>query len=111
MIIDIQPGVRVNVPAQADFTVRTESSFSSGELGLPGTLVALEYQKFDGSQGEIEGTISNTDFLFLITPDLFVPGEWTINPRVKVSGYTRRWPQPAILNVGGPLIAGADCGC
>lgn len=109
MIIDIEPGAKVNVPTQADFLVRMESAFSSGELA--GVIPALEYRKYDGSAGEIAGSVSGTDFLFLVTPSIFSPGEWTINPRATVSSKVRRWPLPAVLVFGDPLTAGANCGC
>ncbi len=111
MIITIEPGLKVNVPAASDFLVRVATAFSAGELALPGTVVALEYQKFDGTAGEIAGTIDDTDLVFPIVPGQFTSGEWTINPRALVSGYVRRWPSPAILVVGAPLVQVVDCGC
>ena len=109
MIIDIQPGAKVKVPTDRDFQVRTATSFDPGELA--GVTPVLQYARYDGVRGEIPGTVSGTDFLFPIAPGDFIVGESTINFKAIVSGKSRGWPEPAILDFGDPLVAGADCAC
>jgi hypothetical protein len=109
MIIEIAPDTRSNVPTGADFLARIESSFAAGEL--IGVIPLLKFRKWDGTSGEIIGTVNDTDFLFPITPEIFTPGEWTINPEATVSAKVHRWPRPAILVFEDPLTAGADCAC
>jgi hypothetical protein len=109
MIIDIEPGSKVKVPTKRDFIVRTATSFDPGELVA--VVPVLEYARYDGASGEINGTVDTADFLFPIVPGLFTPGEWTVNFRAVVSGKTRGWPQPAILDFGDPLAAGCENGC
>lgn len=109
MIIDIEPGGKAKVPTDRDFLVRTATSFAGGEL--VGVIPVLEYAKWDGIRGTIDGEVSGTDFLFPVAPGNFTPGEWTVNFRAEVSGKVRGWPEPAILDFGDPLIARADCAC
>jgi hypothetical protein len=112
MIIEIEPGERVRIPENSDIQVRLESPFSGSELDEPGVEIALEYLGFNGAQSEITGTHSGSVIVFLITAGLFTSkGDWTINPRVKASGYTRHWPEPAILEVGNNLHQRRDCDC
>ncbi len=111
MIIEIEPGARVTVPSDSDYQIRMETSFSALELSDAGTEIGLSYMGPTGVAGEITGSRSGTDVLFLVTPSQFSPGEWNINPRLKVSGFTRRWPISATLVVKGPTMPGVDCGC
>lgn len=109
MIIEIAPGDRISVPTNRDFQVRTATSFAAGELSA--VIPVLEYAKYDGVRGEIPGTVSGTDFLFPVAAGDFTRGEWTVNFRAVVSGKTRGWPRPAILDFEDPLIAGCADAC
>jgi hypothetical protein len=112
MIIEIAPGERVKIPAGSDIQVHLDSPFTGPELDEPGVEIALEYLGYNGAQSEITGTHSGTGLIFLIPAGLFTaPGDWAVNPRVVASGFTRRWPEPAILQVGNSLVLGVDCDC
>lgn len=108
MIIDIEPGGRAQVPTDRDFMVRTATSFDPGELA--GVIPVLQYRSFDGSTDSIPGQVSGTDFLFPIAPGDFSSGEYTVNFQATVSGKSRGWPKPAILEFQDPLVAGCNHG-
>lgn len=109
MIIVIEPGGRAKVPTERDFLVRTATAFDPGELA--GVIPVLQYRGFQGSAGEIPGTVDGVDFLFPIAPGDFSPGEWTINFKATVSGKVRGWLEPAVLDFEDPLVAGCVNAC
>lgn len=109
MIIDIEPGGRAEVPTDADFLIRTATSFSAGEL--IGVMPVMQFRRYDGAPQDITGVVSNTDFLFAVTPAIFTEGEWTANPRAVVDGKVRRWPESTTLIFKDPLSGVPACAC
>lgn len=111
MILDIAPGVRTKIPMDADFQLQIASPFSGTELSLPGTVIAMDFRDFKGANYEILGTNTGSTLYFPLAANFFpAGGEYTANPRVVASGFVRRWPEPAILEVVDPLAEPSTCG-
>lgn len=113
MNITIAPGTKSEIPANAHIQVQIASPFSGSELDEPGAEIALVFEGPDGTPFEITGTHTGTTLVYLITPGLLQGGaRYGVNPRVLASGYERRWPKPAILDVGqNTAIRGCDNAC
>lgn len=104
MIIEMAPGQRIRVPTNRDFRVRTATSFLAGDLA--GVIPILQYRDYHGIDGEIVGSVSNTDFIFQIVSGIFSPGEYTVNFLAVVAGIAMGWQEPVILDFEDPLKGG-----
>jgi hypothetical protein len=97
MILDVEAGDAVEIPVNADLTLRIKSPFTESELAT--ATLTVECTDPNDVLSEVPASADGTDVLLAITPGMFTPGLWELNPVAVVAGKVRTTALAIPMNV------------